>query len=161
MRPTGAAGFRPARCHGVSLGHAYRERLAHLGRLVIDDAIAADARNRIALAQAIEQTLIATGDRVKLRLIGERIDVGGIKEGAKAMGVARGLAEAVVEAAATGTRGMRNHAIESLAPGLQLIEALIEEMTQQTAGLRNPDGDGAVDLDRALLGVTQPSSRIA
>src|SRR5687767_10617607 len=54
----------------------------------------------------------------------------------------------MVEAAAAAAGHVRHHAVEHLAMGLVLIEAVIEEGAEKAAALRDPERNAA--LDRAL-----------
>ena len=76
------------------------------------------------------------------------------------MGVPGGLGEAVVEAAPTGAGGVDKHAVEDLAPLLVPVEPLVEEMTQEAAGLGHAesqpvarrDFEATLEKTDALLG---------
>ena len=61
------------------------------------------------------------------------------------MRVARGLGEAMIEAAAPGAGGVHEHTVEDLAPGFVGVEPLVEEVTQEASALRDTGGDGGGD----------------
>ena len=88
-------------------------------------------------ARAIEQAALLVSERINFGLVGERKDVGGKEYGRGRLRIARGLGEAVVEAAAACTGDVREHAIESDAAIFIGIESLIEKIAQEAAILRD------------------------
>ena len=61
------------------------------------------------------------------------------------MAVARGLREAVVEAAASGARDVRQHAVKDAPVLLVAIESVIEEGAQKAGALRDAEAETRFD----------------
>src|SRR5262245_44481885 len=80
----------------------------------------------------IEQSAGFLGHGIFLGQIGERESVGWEVDGRGGLRVARGLSEAVVEAAAAGASHMSQHAVERPAAFLVRVEALIEKGAKET-----------------------------
>ena len=108
-----------------------------LGRRVDRD----DLRHGAARLEAGQLRAALTGHPIDRRGVGEREQApdGGGR-------VQRRLAEALVELAAPGARDVRDHPVEDLPGGLVLVQAEIEQVTQEPAGLRHPDDVGVVEL---------------
>ncbi len=96
---------------------------------------------------------------------GEGKDVGGPIDGGDGLGVAGGLGEAVVEAAAAGSADVGEDAVEDDLTGGAGVEALVEEVAEEAAAL----GDaGGVDVfcgcgrgGLAFGGVFHPAGEVA
>ena len=104
-----------------------------------------------------EQPIGGPTSRIGFACIGERKEIGRIIERRKALAIARRLCEPVVESAAPRARDVGHHAIERDRPGLIGIEALVEEMAQEPAALREAEADRALhrrERARIVLEVT-------
>src|SRR5688572_10930971 len=104
-----------------------------------------DVRLKRRLQGVCQQAVSEPGLRIGLLGIGERKDVGRVEEVDERMRVARGLREAMVEAAAAAAGDVRHHAIEDLAMHFVFVEAVIEIGAEETAALRDAERDAALD----------------
>src|SRR5580692_5609355 len=68
-------------------------------------------------------------------VIGERRDVGRIKDVQEGMAIARWLRESSVEAAAPRARDYRPHSVENSRVFLILVESVVKEAAQKSAAL--------------------------
>ena len=80
---------------------------------------------------------------VLLRQVSEGEDVGGVEEIHRRVAIARGLGEALVEAAATGAGDVGPNAIEDHFALFISVDALMEKRAQEAAALRRAVADGA------------------
>ena len=85
----------------------------------------------------VEQAAGFSGQGIAFGEIGKGEDVGGEKDGRSRLGVARRLCEAVVEAAPACSGDMGENAIEGDAAVLVRVEALVDEVAQKQAVLRD------------------------
>src|SRR5438105_12378437 len=86
-------------------------------------------------AQIVTQPGTLMRDRLTRRHAGEWKDVGWIKERRIRLRVARRLGKSMVEAAASGTRGVHEESVERDTTALVGIESLVEIMADEPAGL--------------------------
>ena len=84
---------------------------------------------------------IDAGFRIGLRTVGEREHVHRIQDVEVLQLIARLLAEAVIERPAAGAAHLIEHAVEHLAALLVFVEALVDEVAQEPAGLRHAPAD--------------------
>ena len=106
-----------------------------------------------------EDAVVRPGLEVGLRKVGKREDVSRVEEVDEGVGVARRLGEAMVEAAAAASRDVSDDAIEHLAAGLVLVEAVEQERPEESSALRDPERQGVIDgalgnrerVERAVL----------
>lgn len=94
---------------------------------------------------AAEQTIGLAGIGIAQAGIGEGEEIGLPRRILRMTRVAAGLAEADVCRHPPRTRDMRHQAVEHHAAREVLVEAEIEEVAQEAAGLRDAEADGAAD----------------
>ena len=85
------------------------------------------------------------GDRIGLLLVGERKHVHRVLDVEVLQLVARLLAEAMVERAAARAAHLIEDAVEDDAAALVVVEALVDEVAEEAAGLRHAPADGEAD----------------
>src|SRR6266436_5341974 len=103
---------------------------------------------------AIEETAFFTRKRIGFGVVGERENVGWEKDGRGWLGVAGGLSEAMIEAAAASAGDVGENAVDGDAAFFVGIETLIQKMAEEAAVLRNAfcdDAHGGSDAAWALL----------
>ena len=99
---------------------------------------------------ALEQAACLSGNRIGLGSIGKGKDVGREENRRGGLRVARGLGEAIIEAAAAGSGNVSQNAIERDPSFFVGIEILIEKIAKKAAVLRNAF---AVDARRGSDGI--------
>src|SRR5882724_2957058 len=110
---------------------------------------------------AIEETAFFAGERIGFGFVGEREDIGGEKDGGSGLGVAGGLSEAMIEAAAASAGYMRENAVDGDAAFFVGIETMIEKMAEEAAVLRNAFGYDAHGGSDGVGGMFCVGSEIA
>ena len=108
-----------------------------------------DLRDGTGPLRSRQQTVDRAGFRIGFRTIGKRKEIDRVQNVEELQRVARRLAESMVERAAAGAADLIEDAVEHAAALLVFVEALIEEMAQETAALRNaPAHRGVRAADR-------------
>ena len=104
-----------------------------------------ELRHRAARDLTVEKPGRLAGLGVGLGPVGEGEDVGRVVDVPVLVAVPRGLREAVVERAVPGSGHLDEDAVEDAPPLLVLVEALVEELAEEAAALRDAVAQGEGD----------------
>ena len=96
-----------------------------------------DLRHRPTNTVAMQDALLATGERVGLVAVGERELIGRKQMVVVLPVVSRRRGEPMIEEPQTSTRDVRNHSVEDLPPRLVRVEAVVQKLPQTTSRLRH------------------------
>ena len=110
-----------------------------------------ELRRRPARDRTVEEPGRLAGLGVRLGPVGEGEDVGRVVDVPVLVAVARGLREAVVERAAPGPGHLDEDAVEDAPPLLVLVAALLEEVAEEAAALRDAVAQGKRDARQRVL----------
>ena len=105
-----------------------------------------DLRHELGFQFVREQAVASARLGIELRHIAERKDIRRVKEIQIRMSIARGLCEAMIEAAAAAAGHVRHHSVERLSMRFVFVEAVIKIRAQKTAALRNTERDRLPDV---------------